>query len=61
VTAILRFFLRNLRLCNVGITDGGLINCPLKMGSVAIPSFINIGSGIRKFLGGIHINTHTAR
>jgi hypothetical protein len=33
----------------------------VEMGSVAIiyiPSFINIGSGIQKLIGGIHIQTH---
>jgi hypothetical protein len=52
VQAILRFCLRNLRGCDVGITDRrDLFNYAVDMSSCAVmyvPSFINIGSGIRK-------------
>jgi hypothetical protein len=44
---------------------GGIFNGAVKMGSGAviyIPSFIKIGSGIQKLIGGInrHIHTQTA-
>jgi hypothetical protein len=55
VQAILRFYLRNLRGCNVGITDGRDLNYAVEMGSGAMiymPSFIKIGSGIQKLIGG---------
>jgi hypothetical protein len=38
------------------------MNYSVEMGSGAmtyIPSFIKIGSGIQKLIGGIHIHTHT--
>jgi hypothetical protein len=44
-----------LRGCNVGITDGMVYKLRREMGSCAmiyVPSFINIGSGIQKFMGG---------
>jgi hypothetical protein len=50
VQAILRFCLRNLRGCNVGITDVRFVKYAVKMGSVAmiyVPSFIETGSGIQ--------------
>jgi hypothetical protein len=40
------------------------MNYSTEMGSGAmiyIPSFMKIGSGIRKLIGGIHIQTHTDR
>jgi hypothetical protein len=46
--AILRFCLRNLRFCNVGITDGGIFYA-VQMGSgvkIHIPSFIKIDSEV---------------
>jgi hypothetical protein len=58
VQAILRFYLENLRGCNVGITDGiyglsiayAVVMCS---GSIIyIPCFINIGSAIQKLMGG---------
>jgi hypothetical protein len=58
VQAILRFCLRNLRDCNVGI-----MNYAAKMDSAAmiyIPSFIKIGSGFQKLVGG-GLHTHTRR
>jgi hypothetical protein len=52
----------NSRGCNVGTTDRrNLWSTPLRWARVAwynIRSFINIGSGIQKLLGGIHIQTH---
>jgi hypothetical protein len=56
VQAILRLCLRKLRGCNVGITDGwNIFNYSIEMGSgavICIPSFIKIGSGIEKLIGG---------
>jgi hypothetical protein len=50
------FFLNNLRGCNVGITDlRDFFKYAVEMGSGAmmnVPSFIKIGSGIQKLLGG---------
>jgi hypothetical protein len=61
VHAILWFYLRPFRGCNVGITDGNnLLITPLKLESSAtifIPSFINIGSGIQKLIGEIQTDT----
>jgi hypothetical protein len=45
IQAILRFFLRNLRGCNIGITDVRDMNYAIVMGSgtlIHIPSFIKI-------------------
>jgi hypothetical protein len=54
VLAILRFCLRNLRGCNVGITDGRDLRIK--------PSFIKIGSEMQKLLwGATHTDTQTAR
>jgi hypothetical protein len=42
----------------------GFMKNAVEMGSVVviyIPSFIKIGSGIQKILGGIHIHTQTHR
>jgi hypothetical protein len=39
VQAILRYFLRNLRGCNVGITDCGFINYVLRWGHVPRHTF----------------------
>jgi hypothetical protein len=48
--AILRFWLRNLKGCNVGITDGRDVQkCAVEMGSggmIYIPSFMKICLGI---------------
>jgi hypothetical protein len=56
VQAILRFCLKYLRGCNVGITDAmDFFNYAVEMGSSAViyvPSFIKIGSGIQKLTGG---------
>jgi hypothetical protein len=63
VQAILRFSLRNLRGCNVGITDGRDIRItPLRWAHVPWYTYqaaINIGSGVRELIRGI--NTQTAR
>jgi hypothetical protein len=51
VQAMLRFRLKNLIGCNVGITDGKFMKYAVETGSGAviyIPSFIEIGSGIQK-------------
>jgi hypothetical protein len=60
VQAIFRFCLKNLRGCNVGITDGrDLLNYAVETGSGAVkyvPSFKKIGSGIQKLIGE---DTHT--
>jgi hypothetical protein len=49
VHGTLRFCLRNLRGCNVGVMDGeGFMNYTVEMESgaiICIPSFIKIGSG----------------
>jgi hypothetical protein len=59
-----RFCLRNMRCCNVSITDGrGFMNYAVEMGlggaMIYTPSFVNIGSTIQKLIGWIHIQTHT--
>jgi hypothetical protein len=57
-----KFCLRNLRGCNVGITDRkDYFNYAIEMGSGAVtyvPSFIKIGSGIQKSIRG-DPQTHT--
>jgi hypothetical protein len=53
--AILRFSVRNLTGCNVGITEGVFINYAVEMGlgaMIYITSFIQIGSGIQKLIVG---------
>jgi hypothetical protein len=54
IEEILRFCLRNLRGCNVGITDGrDFFNYAFEMGSGAViylPSFIKISSGLQKLI-----------
>jgi hypothetical protein len=59
--AILTFCLRNLRGCNVGISDGmDFFNYAVEMGSGAmiyVRSFIKIGVGIQKLMGGGRIHT----
>jgi hypothetical protein len=61
VQAILRFCLRNLRGCD-GITDGrDFLIMPLRWAQVSCDmrtSFIKIGSGIQKLIGG-DTQTHT--
>jgi hypothetical protein len=65
VQAILRFCLRSVRGCNVGITwyyqREGFMNYAVDMGSGAliyIPNFIKIGSAIQKLMvGGTHIDS----
>jgi hypothetical protein len=56
VQAILTFCLRNLRGCNVGISDGRFFfNYTVEIGSGAViyvSSLIKIGSGIQKLIGG---------
>jgi hypothetical protein len=47
--ALLRFCLRNLRDCNVGITNGECINYAFEIGSNIM---ILIGSGIERLMGG---------
>jgi hypothetical protein len=40
---------------------GGILNWAVEMGSGAViyvPSFIKIGSGVQKLIGGIHRHTH---
>jgi hypothetical protein len=58
VQAVLKLCLRNLRGCNVGITDGrDLFNYAVKMDSDAmiyVPSLIKIDLVIQKLIGGIH-------
>jgi hypothetical protein len=55
IQAILRICLRNLRGCNVGITDGRFFfNYAIEMASGTViyaPSFIKIASGIQKLIG----------
>jgi hypothetical protein len=64
VEAILRLSLRNLKGCNVGITDGrDFFNYTAEIGSGAViyvPSFIKMGSGIQKLIGGGYSDTQTA-
>jgi hypothetical protein len=59
---ILRLCLRNLRGCNVGITDGGFLKYAILIGSGAmepVSIFIKFGSRFEKLFGrgGIHIQT----
>jgi hypothetical protein len=58
IQAILRFCLRILRGCDVGITDGKwFFNYAVEVGSgevIHLPSFIKIGLGIQKLIRGIH-------
>jgi hypothetical protein len=41
---------------------GGVFNRAIEMSSggvIYVPSFIGIGSGVQKLIGGIHTQTHT--
>jgi hypothetical protein len=60
VKVILRFCLRNMRGCDVGITDGRdfLITPLIWAQAIYVPIFINIGSGIPSLIGVIHRHTH---
>jgi hypothetical protein len=56
IQAILMFCFRNMRGCNVDITDGvgGFMNYAHEMGSgtiIYVPSFVRIGSEIQKLMG----------
>jgi hypothetical protein len=61
VQSILRFCLRNLTGCNIGITDGrDFFNYAVEMSSdivIYVPSLIKIGSGSQKLIWGIHRHT----
>jgi hypothetical protein len=51
--------LSDLRVCNVGITDGWDYVEMGTGGMIYVPSFIKTGSGFQKlFLADIHMQTH---
>jgi hypothetical protein len=54
IIAISRYCLRNLKGCNVGITDGKIMKYAFVMMSAPMiytPNFIRTGSGIHKLIG----------
>jgi hypothetical protein len=58
-----RFRLRNLRGCNIGITEGGFMNYAVEMGldvMICIPHFIKIGLGNQTLIVG-YIYRQTTR
>jgi hypothetical protein len=59
VQAIIRFYIINLRGCNVGITDGLVYElCRGSGAMIYIPRFIKNGSAIQNLIRRIHIETH---
>jgi hypothetical protein len=60
IQAILRFCLRNLRVCNVGITDAGIYELR-RFDGLTCPDiriiFHEDWSSLQKLIGGIHIQT----